>query len=239
MLTYQDYLDIGLSPDAEILQARLVQAAAELGFGLAAGVMVRGRFATGRASVRPFGNPPEAFAEASRTLDIAVRDPLLGELMARPGVVTYDQAFYVAGQAADLWDWQSPYGYREGMAVSMHEASHAEVFTFGVDGYTLPKDREGRLQLEADLRLICAHAQAAAQRVYFPESVALHPELEPYEAEALKWAADGVSVWVTGDKLRISNQGVEQLLTTAQRKLGAASRPGAVLRAIEGGLIER
>jgi DNA-binding CsgD family transcriptional regulator len=86
--------------------------------------------------------------------------------------------------------------------------------------------------------LICAHAQAAAQRLYFPVAGAA-PTLDKQEAEALQWAADGVSVWVTGDKMRISNHGVDQLLAAAQRKLGAPTRPAAVLRAIEGGLIER
>lgn len=239
VLTYNDLLDIGLAPDVTTFERLLVRAAAELGYGLAAGVMVRGRFSSGRAAVRPFGNTPAAFVEASRTLDLAVRDPLLTALLARPGVVTYNQRFYVDGSAAELWDVQSPFGYREGMAVSMHTHSHAEVFTFGVDGHAVPATGEGRLRLEGELRLLCAHAQQAAKRLYFPEPAPAASRLGAQETEALKWAADGVSVWVTGDKMSISNMGVEQLLEQAQRKLGAASRQGAVLRAIDGGLINR
>lgn len=238
VLTHQDLLDIGLAPDAQTFERLLVRAASELGYGLAAGVLVRGRFSSGRAAVRPFGNTPSAFVEASRTLDIAVRDPLLTQLLARPGVVAYDQRFYVDGSAAELWDVQAEFGYHEGMAVSMHQHAHGEVFTFGVDGQTLPTTRDGRLRLEADLRLLCSFAQEPAQRLYFPEVAEAKAQLGPQELEALKWAADGVAVWFTADKLRISDMGAERLLESAQRKLGAASRSGAVLKAIKGGLFE-
>lgn len=240
MLSYPDVLEIGLAADQASFERLLVRAAGELGFGLAAGVMVRGRFGSRGAVVRPFGNTPAAFVEASRTVDIAARDPVLTDLLGRPGVVTYDQGLYASRGASDLWDWQAPYGYREGMAVAMHQAARSEVFTFGVDGSAVPHDTERRLRLEAELRLICMHAQSAAQRLYFPSTVQVEAAaLDRNELEALKWAKDGVSVWVTGDKLRISNKGVEQLLDSAQRKLGAATRSAAVLRAIEGGKIDR
>lgn len=239
MLTFDDLLDIGTAPDVASFERLLVRAAGELGYGLMSGLLVRGRFASGRAAVRPFGNPPEAYVEQSLALDIAVRDPLLTQLLARPGVLAYDQRFYVDGQAPELWDVQAAFGYCEGMGVSLHERSHAEVFAFGVDGAAMPTDAEARLRLEADLRLLAAHAQPAARRLFFPETTRPVEGLAPLETEALKWAADGVSVWIAGDKMRIANRGVEQLLAAAQRKLGAASREGAVLRAIEGGLIER
>lgn len=235
MFSCADLLQIGLADDLPALEGLLVRAAGEMGFDLAAGVVVRGRFGSSGASVRPFGNTPEAFVDASRTVDIAVRDPVLTTLLGRPGLVTYDQNFYAAHGASDLWDWQSSYGYREGMAVAMHQHAYAEVFTFGVDGAKVPRDVGERLRLEAALRLVCMHAQAAAQRICFPSAAAPQDDLAPQELEALKWAQDGVSVWVTGDKMRISNMGVDQLLKSAQRKLGASSKPGAVLKAIQGG----
>lgn len=239
MLTYDDLLNIGLAPDVQAFERLLVSAAGELGYALAAGALIRGRFASGRSVVRPFGNPPAAFVEESRAVDVAARDPVLTHLLAQPGLLAYDQRFYLDRAAAELWDVQAPFGYREGMALSLHEVAHAEVFTFGVDGEALPSKLEDRYRLEADLRLICAHAQHAARRLYFPEVAAASVQLERHEAEVLQWAADGVSVWVTGDKMRISSQGVAHLLGEGQRKLGASSRHGAVLKAIEGGLIER
>jgi len=238
VLRYEDLLEIGLAPDAATLERLLVRAASEMGFGLAAGVMVRGRFGSRAASVRPFGNTPSAFVEASRTVNIAARDPVLTDLLGRPCLVSYDHALYQSRKAGDLWDWQAAFGYRAGMAVSIHQPTHAEVFTFGVDGDELPADVEGRLRLEASLRLVCAHAHGAAQRIFFPGTHAAESRLSPDELEALKWAKDGVSIWVTGDKMCISNMGVERLLSTAQRKLGASTRAGAVLRAIQGGKID-
>lgn len=239
MLKYEDLLEIGLAPDLPTFERLLAHAAGEMGFGLAAGVLVRGRFGSRGAAVRPFGNTPAAFVEASRTVDIAARDPVLTDLLAGPGVVRYDQAMYAGRGAGDLWEWQSQFGYREGMAVAMHQQTHAEVFTFGVDGQAVPTSAEARLRLEAELRLLCMHAQAAAQRIFFPVTAQAEAALVPDELEALKWARDGVSVWVTGDKMCISNMGVDQLLSSAQRKLGVSTRQGAVLRAIEGGKIER
>ena len=238
VLTYQDLLEIGLSPDLATLEQLLVRAAGELGYGLAGGALVRGRLGSAGAVVRPFGNPPEAFLEESRAVDVAVRDPVLTALLGAPGLVVYDQTFYVQAGAAPLWDVQAPFGYREGMAVSMHEPGHAEVFTFGVDGSALPSAAEARLRLEADLRLVCASAQEAARRLCFPATQTSAPALSSGETEALRWAADGVAIWVAGDKMRISNRGVEQLLGQAQRKLGASTTRGAVLRAIRGGLID-
>jgi hypothetical protein len=48
-----------------------------------------------------------------------------------------------------------------------------------------------------------------------------------------------VSVWQTGGKLVYSNPGRAQAQRSAARKLGARTGAQTVLRAIEGGLIDR
>ncbi|MEJ1934487.1 hypothetical protein WDZ92_30185, partial [Nostoc sp. NIES-2111] len=112
-----------------------------------------------------------------------------------------------------------------------------EVFSFGVDGDKVSSNPAERLRLEAGLRLLGAHAQAAAQRLFFPAAYQDRASLTATELEALKWASDGVSVWVVGDKLCVSAMRAQGLLDSARRKLGAATHAGAVLRAIEGGKI--
>jgi hypothetical protein len=239
MLNYQDLLDIGLSPDAETLQARLVAAVEQLGFGISAGTLIRGRLASRKASVHSFGNPPAGFIEASRSLDVGLRDPLLTALLARPGCFTYDQAFYVSAGAAELWEHQAPFGYREGMAISLHEPAHAEVFSFGVDSHSpLPKDPNARLQLEGALRVIGLNIQAAVQRLFTPTPGADLNALDSGEVAALKWAADGQAYWLRGDRLVVSNPGLASAQRSAVKKLGRTG-PAALLRAIDGGLIDR
>lgn len=238
MLSYQDLVDIGLSPDAQTLQDRLVAAVGQLGFGLSAGALIRGRLASRKASVHSFGNPPPGFIEASKSLDIGLRDPLLTAMMARPGVFTYDQQLYANAGAGELWELQAPFGYRNGMAIAIHEPSHAEVFFFGVDSPdALPSDQAERRRLEGTLRVMALHAQSAALRLHTPAGATDLNAVTKDEIESLRWAADGQSVWMTGDKVVITNRGAAQARATS--KLGACSTPMAVLRAIEGGLIDR
>lgn len=238
MLDYQRIVDVGLATDAEALQARLVAAAAAMGFGLSAGALIRGRLASRSASVHSFGNPPAGFVEASKSLDVGLRDPLLTAMMASPGLFTYDRVFYETQGAGELWDNQAPFGYRAGMAVAAHEPSHAEVFFFGVDGPdSLPPSPAGRFGLEGSLRLLALHAHEAAKRLWTaPPAVDLNA-VTAEEVSALKWARDGVCVWVTGDKLVYSNPGLVKAQRTAAQKLGT-NGAGALLRAIEGGLLD-
>lgn len=238
MLCYQDLLDIGLSPDAETLQARLVAAVATLGFGLSGGTLVRGRLASGKALRRAFGNHPEAYIATASSLDVGLRDPLLSALEARQGCYVYDQAFYADAGAGDIWDNQAPFGYRHGMAVSIHEFSHAEMFCFGVDSPDpIAADPGERFRLQGHLHMIALHAQSAARRLHTPAPSVDLNTVTKQEVESLKWAADAQSVWLTRGKVVITNLGAAQRRAAA--KVGASSTPMALLRAIEGGLIDR
>jgi DNA-binding CsgD family transcriptional regulator len=238
-MNYQHLIDIGTAPDAETLQARLAAVGHELGFAVASGTLIRGRYASGKATVRTFGNTPEAFIAAFKSADLGHRDPLLAQMLAGPGVFSYDQAFYAQAGAGDMWEFQAPFGYRTGMAFAVHEPTHGEMFCLGLDGPdALPTDPMKRMLLEADLQMIALNAQEAVKRIYLPSPPA-DVELTAPERDALQWAADGVSVWKTGDLMRISDAAARQITTSAARKLGARNRTGAVLRAIEGGLIKR
>lgn len=239
MLNYQQLIDVGLSPDAETLQARLSAVAEKLGFGLSSATHIRGRLSSGRASVHAVFNTPPDFLEASRSTELGQRDPFLGAVLASPGCHAYDESFYRQAGADELWGLISAYGYKNGIAYSIHETSHLEVFSFGLDGTDrLPMDGARRLQLEASLMLVGLHAYEAAKRLWTaPPEVDLNA-VTGEEISALNWARDGVCVWVAGDKLVYSNPGLVKAQARAARKLGT-SGPGALLRAIEGGLIEK
>ncbi|WP_457425629.1 autoinducer binding domain-containing protein [Roseateles sp. P5_E7] len=236
MLGYQDLLDIGLSPDAETLQGRLVAAVRHLGFGLSGGTLIRGRLSSGGLCAS-FGNPPDGFYEVFKSRDLAIRDPLLNAMQGQQGCFVYDQDFYVRAGAGELWELQSPFGYRHGMAISIHEFSHAEMFCFGVDSPDPITTNKGeRLKLHAHLGLIAQHAQAAATRIHTPAPVVDLNAVSREDIEALRWAADAQSISLHLGKVVITNRGA-----TSRRmlsKLGATSAPMAVLRAIEGGLID-
>lgn len=231
MLAYQDLLDIGLSPDAETLQARLAGVSSKLGFGLYGGTLIRGRLSSGKAAVHGFGNPPDAYLASFKSADIGKRDALLAAMLQREGCHVYDQAFYEAAGAGDIWENQAAFGYRHGMAISLHEYSHQEVFSFGVDSPdALPSSVSARAELGAALRLVALHAQEAALRLFTPPATLDPGRVEAPELEALRWAADAQVVWKKGSVTVVSNPG---------KAKATSARPRAVLRAIEGGLIKR
>jgi len=238
MLSQPQLLDIGLAPDLASLQQRLVVGAEELGFGLVAAVLVRGDMRTGHFWGKSIGNTPAAYVEAQRSLDDALRDPVMTALRSGVQPVLYDQATYVDAGVADLWDLQVQFGYRCGVACSMHESSHLETFMLGVDRPdALPKDAVGRVRLTAAVQMLTVHAQAAMQRICTPAPSG-SPVLEGEELEVLRWAKDAYTVSQIGDKLLISNVQVRHHQLAAARKLGVSSVPAAVLRCIQGGLID-
>jgi LuxR family transcriptional regulator len=239
MLKHHDLLAIGTAADADALHAALVSAAQDLGFGIVSGGLVRGRLSSGKATIQGFGNTPAEFQAAFKSLDLAVRDPLSAHMTTRPGFVSYDQAFYARAGAGDLWDFQAPFGYRAGVAFSIHEESHAEVFMCGLDGTeALPSSAGARVRLEAAISMLAVHAREAVRSVYFPEVAAMESAgLERMELEALQWAAGGVSIRRVGDRMRVSDADALRITASAARKLGANTRTGAALRAIRGGLV--
>lgn len=240
MLNYQDVIDIGLSPDKATLQARLVAAAADLGFGLSGGTLIRGRLGSGKETVHAVGNTPEAFLQASRSLDVGMRDPLLTAMLARDGCFTYDQAFYARAGAGDLWDNQAAFGYRAGMAIAAHEFSHMEVFSFGVDGPdALPGSPGARLELEGNLRLISVYAHEAAKRLWTAPCTVDLNRLDGEALNTFRWAADAAVVSYRKGRVVISSPHQAEQVRRATRRLGAHNPTQALLAVIQGGAIQR
>lgn len=170
MLDPQLLASIGEAPDLSTLTARVVKAAHELGFGLVSGVLIQGRYGAPGSVAAYFGNPPEAYQESSESLADGLRDPVLAKLLAAPGVTRYDQATYVDAGVADLWDLQSAYGYKRGIAVSHHAPGHGEAFLLGVDGPDrLPSDPVALMRMHAVLRLLSLQAQRCVERLVRPE----------------------------------------------------------------------
>lgn len=237
MLSYNLLIELGLADDADTLRARLVGVAEAMGFGLVSAVITRGS-PWGKQAVRWVGNTPEAFVQASVNDGNTKRDPVMSQLSRRAAPLTYDQATYVQAGAGDLWELQAPFGYRAGVAASMHAGSHEESFCLGIDRPdALPTDQAGRMRLMAELQLAMAHAQAAAARILMPSvggaSVAA-AKLTKVERDGLLWAADGRSVWTVSDRLNLTVHETRGLQARAARKLGERSVKAAQLRVIRG-----
>lgn len=234
MLDYRDLIELGLSKDIDTLTACTVAAAEALGFPLCTGVLIRGRFASPSAAMKAFGNTPPAFLEASRSLEMGLRDPLLTKLLARPGHQTYTQQLYVDAGAADMHDIQSSFGYAAGMSVSSHQPSYAETFLFGIDSPDpLPKHPAHLLELQASLQMIAVHAEAALKRlVVAPQST----DLKPSERAAVQKV--GATMYSQRGRFCLIESVGDPQFQAAARKLRAQTPSEVVLKAIAGGHIQ-
>lgn len=235
MLNYHALLELGMSPDVRTLTSRVVSMAEKLGFGLASGVLIRGRPGSPAAAMHAFGNPPDGYLETMNSAGEGLRDPLLGLLLARPGHATYDQKLYVDAGASDLWDAQAPYGFRSGIAVSLHEQSHAEAFLLGLDGLDRVPDGSQRLMLQANLQILAMHAQSALVRLVAEKTGQPLPDLTKIERAAIKTA--GAKVLVRRGHLTSISELGGPALHSAARKLGIRKAPDLVLVGVQSGLL--
>ena len=195
MLDPQLLASIGDAPDLNTLTERVLKLTHELGFGLVSGLMIQGKYGSPGSVVAFFGNPPAGYQESSESLTDGLRDPVLGKLLAAPGFTRYDQLTYVNAGVADLWDLQSVYGYKQGIAVSHHAPGHAEAFLLGVDGPDqLPKDPAALMRLHAVLQIISLQAQRCVERIVRPMVPAEHAPVQwtgKIREGALRYAARG------------------------------------------------
>ena len=232
-----DYIEIGQSPTKERFEAGLIEFAHRLEFDLVCASLILDVSPTESRSVT-VGNVPSGFAEASVNQADGRRDPVLQQLKRLSTPVIFDQATYVNGAAGDLWEQQAEYGYHTGIAMALH-LPHARHFILGVDRRkALPKRPNELTRTIAQLQLLAAYAQEAAQRLMFDElSTGEVPELTSREREVLRWTMEGKSNWSIGQLMTVSEHTVSFHIRNAMAKLQCSSKHMAVARALRLGLI--
>ncbi|MBL8286639.1 MAG: autoinducer binding domain-containing protein [Rubrivivax sp.] len=229
------YYEISQAPDIAALEARLIRFAQALEFAHVNAVLVIDPPGPGeRASFIAIGNTPEPYRESQRDPTASARDPVNRRLRTMSVPFIYDQQLYATAGAGDLWETQAAFGYKTGVAVALHLPDYRH-FLLGVDrDVSLPRE-EGRLsRVMADLQLLAVHAQSAASRLLAPDDEGgPAPELTPREVEVLRWTMEGKTAWSVGSILGVSEATVNFHLRNVFRKLGAASKHQAVLKALK------
>lgn len=237
-MNYQQLIDVGLSEDFESFERRLVATADAMGFPLISGALLRGALHESGVQIRSVGNIPVAYSEAAKNLGETRRDPVLTQLMASTAPVLYDQQTYVAAGVGDLWDVQSPYGYRTGIAVKLHLPGNKH-FLLGVDREEpLPRSGVQLMAVVAGLQLLAAHALTAADRLLSANEEAQKlPKLTKRELDVLGWTSQGKTAWEVSVILGMSEKTVNFHLGNAMRKLGVTSKHQAVLKCVAAGVL--
>jgi len=239
-MNLQRFEEVSEAADRDSFQRALVGFANELDFPLVMAVLaIEHRTPRPNTEYLAVGNTPAAFVAASQDPENAKRDPVHKRLMRLSKPFIYDQDLYVKEQAGDLWEMQAPFGYKTGVAVSVHMPGYKRLL-LGVDrDKPLPKDETRLTRLMADLQLLAVHAQEAASRVLPSRKAATSgaPKLSPVQIEILKLTMENKSAWVVGAILGMKEATVAYHIKEILKKLDTSSKHHAVLKAIELGLI--
>lgn len=238
MPTLQDYACVADASTRDELRDSLISLAAKLDFPLLTTMLVIERPQQPPACV-PLSNVPPGFAEASLEATGIKRDPVLHALARSHLPFVWTQRTYTDAAAGDLWEIQAPFGYHNGVAVALHLPG-ARHFLLGVDRQDrLPTRSKQLSRLLADVHLMAVHAQAAAVRLLTP-LVQQDPsvQLTPREIEVLRWTKLGKDAAAIALILGLSVHTVKFHCENAIRKLGAENKHGAVIKALEFGLLD-
>lgn len=237
----QRYLEISESPDQLTFEKLLVAFAADIDFGIvtaAVAVDSPGRGPGG--AYETVANTAAAYTKAAKHVPYAGRDPVLERLKRLSVPICYDQSLYVGEGAADLWDFQAPFGLRNGIAIAMHlpEGKH---FLLGFDSdHALPADGPRLVRMLGSLALLASFAQPAAFRL--SATIGQRQDrasirLTARELEVLRWTLDGKTAWEISQILAISYDTVLSHLKNSMCKCGVRSKHQAALKAVTIGQI--
>jgi len=234
-MNLQRYEQVSQAADFSSFRQGLIDFANDLDFGLISGVLATQRRSAGaKVDYVSVGNTPAEFLAAQVDPENAKRDPVHLHVMSNAAPLVYDQRLYVKAGAGDLWEMQAPFGYRTGLAVSVHMPGYRR-FLLGVDRHEdLPSDPIKLNRMIADLQLLAVHAQDAAARLLVRGD---EPKLPPRQLEILKLTMEGKSAWVVGTLLGISENTVNYHMKQLFKQLDVSSKQAAVLKAMELGLL--
>lgn len=184
--------------------------------------------------VQGFTNVPAGF-QTYFAADAARRDPVM-QLMKRSSLpLVWNKDTYVDAGRGDMWEEGASWGMASGMIVAMHLPG-GKHFCLGIETSKQLKPGDPSCAADlADLSLIVAYAQAAAEKLVLdPETDQANP-LSVREREVLAWSAAGKTAWETSRILSIAESTVTKHLDSAMKKMLCANKTHAVARAIQAG----
>lgn len=233
----QHYLSVSASRSEQEFLASLVSTAELMGFSRVSALVIKGSLHDEAPAGAAVSNAPGSYAEASRDLPSAQRDPLLEKITSSRIPAMYSEKTYLDAGAMDLYETQAPYEYKNGLAVGIQITDNVR-FLFGVDREErLPTD-EGQLEsLISSFNLFATHACEGATTVIVPELKRKSNPLSNRELEIMKWTLIGKSAWEISVILGISEQTVRFHTKNVISKLHVGNRMQAAVKCVKDSLI--
>jgi DNA-binding CsgD family transcriptional regulator len=225
------------APNQDAFRHALLRFAGRLGFDLVSATTVVDQ-ADGRPTFFNVHNVPAEYLDAFIDSTACRRDPVMQHCKRRGVPLVWGPGTYLAGGAMDLWETQAAFGYKHGIAVSLHLPKGRHFFA-GVDrDAPLPTDPQELARITAALQLFAIHAHDAATRLMlFKPAYTELPRLTSRELDVLRWTMDGQTARQVGNRLAITERTVNMHSRNAIKKLGCLSKHQAVLKALQLGLL--
>lgn len=232
----QDYLDISQAPDKVTFRRRMLAFAHWMDFPMIGATLVTERGASGPAFSYIGIKPPDFTSGADPQL--IKKDPVVAQLRVSHLPFVYDQGFYVAAGAPELWEMASPYGFRTGIQVAFQISRDQQVLV-GLDRERgLPRSGVKLHRLLSNLECFASFAADGARRFLEEgEQRGGAAVLTLREREVLLRILEGKSNWVIAQLMRVSENTVKFHLKSIFRKLEVSSRIVAATRAQAMGLL--
>lgn len=218
---------------------QLVGFAHSLGFASVAACVVTDHSDT-LTEFRTITNAPPAFLNDFSDLNKGKLDPVSQHCKHRSTPIVWGAETYRSAGLGEYWDFQSAFGYKQGIAVAMH-FHRGRHFMIGVDGdMSLPLGEDRHHLAVQAFCTFASYAQAAAFDICLPPVTLSDNKssLTPREIDALRWTMDGKTSRGVAAAMATSEEVASERLKNAMRKLSRGSKYEAVLQAIRLGLIQ-
>lgn len=196
---------------------------------------LRAPWPVSRPKVSIFSNYPSAWCDRYRDAGYLRRDPTVVHGAKSQAPVVWSQALF--SPVADLWSEARAFGLRVGCAQSsLMPNGSGGMLTLARAHDEITATEMAANQTRMRWLVNVAH-MTLAPLVSLPKEGDARARLTQRELEVLKWTADGKSSGQISDILTISIDTVNFHVKNAVRKLSAANKTAAVVRAAMTGLL--
>jgi DNA-binding CsgD family transcriptional regulator len=160
-------------------------------------------------------------------------DPLVQYVQNTSLPAIWDADMFHCGKSEEFWEEARSFGLAAGISFSVRDQPGVMgIFSLARD-QALDMDEVELAALVGRAQLFASVLQEAVTRVDLPRIL---PEqntvLTPREKECLKWTAEGKTAWEIGQILNMTERTAVFHVNNVVRKLGAANKTQAVVRAI-------
>ena len=178
--------------------------------------------------IRAISNPPAAFKTSHLSAELTQKDPVFNHAAHSSRPFVYDQAMYVAAQAAEMWEAQAPHGYAVGIAAAAALGRDGPRLMFGLDrSARLPRDPTRTAYLVTQIATVLVYAQGQLDTILGqPGSDATG--LTGQQWRILRLIAEGKSDGVIAQLLGISPHTVNYHVRRIFTLLQISTRPQAM-----------